>query len=71
MNNLPEGSTAQDFAKYIAENKPHLIEIEEEIQNYCRGYSEGKLIIEVHIRGHNPVKVRFLPQREWNRSKLT
>ena len=69
MNNIPVTS-AEDFVKYIAENKPHLIEIEEEIQQYCRGTSEGKLIIEVHVRGHNPVKVRFLPQREWSR-KLT
>lgn len=70
MNNIPAESAA-DFAKYIAENKPHLIEIEDEIQAYCRGNSEGKILLEIHVRGHNPVKVRFFPQREWNRAKLT
>ena len=68
--NTPAGS-AQDFAKYIAENKPYLIEIEDEIQQYARGNSEGKIQIELHFRGGNVVKVKFFPQREWNRPKLT
>ena len=60
-------TSAEDFAKYIAENKPYLIEIEEEIQNFIRGNPEGKVKIEIHVRGHNVVLVDFWRLRRWKR----
>jgi hypothetical protein len=68
---LPLNTTAQQFAEYIAEHKPYLIEIEEEIQNFCRNESEGKIKLELHIRGKNVVIVDFWKNRRWKRAKLT
>lgn len=71
MSDLPADTSAQDFAKYIVENKPYLIEIEEEVQNCIRGTSEGKVKFEIHIRGGNVVLVDFWRNRRWKRDKLT
>ena len=57
--------SAEEFVRHIAEEKPYLIEIENEILNAARGSSEAKLKIEVHIRGHNVVKVDFWNNRYW------
>ena len=69
--NVPANTSATDFAKYIVENKPYLIEIEEEIQNLCRATSEAKLKLEIHIRGKNVIFVDFWRSRRWKRSSLT
>lgn len=68
--NLP-GTSVEDFVKFIAENKPYLIEIDEEVQEFCRGLSEGKVKLEIHIRGGNVVLVDFWRNRRWKRDKLT
>jgi len=63
---LPEGTSAEDFAEYIATNKPYLIEIEDEIQkmgNY------GEMEISVVIRGGRVEKVSFWKGRIWMRDK--
>lgn len=68
--NIKPAETAEDFAKYIAENKPYLIEIEEEIQNFCRAGSEGKIKLEIHIRGRNVMLVDFWKNRRWKRREV-
>jgi hypothetical protein len=71
MNNpLPKDSSATDFAQYIAENKPYLIEIEEEIQKMGKF---GEMDIKISIRGGRVEKVSFWKGRTWllDRSKLT
>ena len=63
---FPDQTTAEDFAKYIAENKPYLIEIEEEIQkmgNY------GEMELKIFIRGGRVEKVCFWKGRTWLRAK--
>lgn len=60
--NLPINTSAEDFAKYIAENKPYLIEIEDEIQkmgNY------GEMDVHIYIRGGKVEKVMFWKGRTW------
>ena len=64
--------TAEAFAKYIVENKPYLVEIDEAIQTFCRGNSEGKMKLEIHIRGNNVMRVDFWEiTKNWKRPKLT
>lgn len=65
---LPINTSVEDFAKYIAENKPYLIEIEEEIQSFCRSQSEGKIKLEIHVRGKNVMIVDFWNNRRWKRT---
>jgi len=63
---FPNTGSAEDFAKYIADNKPYLIEIEEEIQkmgNY------GEMDIKLNIRGGIVEKVSFWKGRTWLRGK--
>jgi hypothetical protein len=62
---LPKES-AEDFAKYIAENKPHLIEIEEEIQKMGQ---YGEIEVKIGIRGGRVEKVVFWKGRTWLRDK--
>ena len=57
--------TAEEFVRHIAEEKPYLIEIENQILTAARGSSEAKLKMEVHIRGHNIVKVDFWNNTVW------
>jgi len=66
---LPEGTSAEDFAKYIAEEKPYLIEIEDEIQTSLRSGLEGTLKVDIHIRGGNVVNLDFWRRKHWNRYK--
>lgn len=63
---LPSDTTAEDFAKYIAENKPHLIEIEEEIQNMG---NYGEIEVKINIRGGRVEKLSFWKGRTWLRDK--
>jgi len=63
---LPINTTAEDFAKYIAENKPYLIEIEEEIQKMGM---YGEMDIKLSIRGGRVDKVSFWKGRTWLRDK--
>jgi len=65
-NPLPKKSSAEDFAKYVAENKPHLIEIEEEIQKVG---PFGQVEIKVYIRGGRVEKLMFYGGRTWIRGK--
>lgn len=61
-----EQTTAEDFAKYIAENKPYLIEIEDEIQ---RMGEYGEIEVKICIRGKRVDKVQFWRGRTWLRDK--
>lgn len=63
--NLPT-NTAEDFAQYIATNKPYLIEIEEEIQKMGQ---YGEIEIKLSIRGGRVEKVIFWKGRTWLRGK--
>ena len=62
--NVPD--TAEDFAKYIAETKPYLIEIEDHIQK-MGGF--GEVEIKISIRGGRVEKVQFWSGRTWLREK--
>jgi hypothetical protein len=62
---LPKES-AEDFAKYIAENKPYLIEIEEEIQKMGQ---YGEIDVKIGIHGGRVEKVVFWKGRTWLRDK--
>ena len=62
---LPE-TDAKDFARYIAENKPYLIEIEEEVQK-LGGY--GEMDIKLTVRGGMVEKIMFWRGRSWLRDK--
>jgi hypothetical protein len=70
INSLPGDQTAADFAKYIAENKPYLIEIEEEIQKMGKF---GEMEVKICVRGGRVEKVSFWKGRTWllDRNKLT
>lgn len=60
-------TNAEDFARYIAENKPYLIEIEDEVQKMGNfGEIEAKLF----IRGGKVEKVSFWKGRVWLRDKV-
>jgi len=63
---FPTADSAQDFAKWIAENKPHLIEIEEEIQKIGQF---GELEIKLTIRSGTVEKINFYGGRCWLREK--
>ncbi len=62
---LPKTS-AEDFAKYIAENKPYLIEIEEEVQKLGL---YGEMDLKLSIRGGKVDKLSFWRGRTWLRDK--
>lgn len=57
---------AEDFARWVVENKPHLVEIEEEIQK-IGGY--GELEAKMWIRGGKVEKIMFYGGRIWLKSK--
>ena len=57
---------ADDFAKWVVENKPHLVEIEDEIQK-IGGF--GELDVKMWIRGGKVEKIMFYGGRIWLRSK--
>jgi hypothetical protein len=59
---LPINTSAEDFAQYIATNKPYLIEIEEEIQSMG---AYGEIEIKLSIRGGRVEKVTFWKGRTW------
>jgi len=61
-----EQTSAEDFAKYIAENKPYLIEIEEEIQKMGE---YGEIEIKIYIRGKRVDKLIFWKGKTWLRDK--
>ena len=63
---FPTADSAQDFAKWIAENKPHLIEIEEEIQKIGQF---GDLEIKLTVRAGVVEKVNFYGGRCWLKGK--
>ena len=63
---LPGNTTAEDFATYIAQNKPYLIEIEEEIQKMGL---YGEMDIKISIRGGRVEKLQFWKGRTWLRDK--
>lgn len=62
---FPETS-AQDFAQWVATEKPYLIEIEEEIQ--AMGLY-GEMEIKLSIRGGRVEKVQFWKGKTWLREK--
>lgn len=58
--------SAEDFASWVAQNKPYLIEIEEEIQKIGL---YGEMEIKINIRGGRVEKVQFWKGRTWMREK--
>lgn len=62
---FPETS-AEDFAKWVVENKPYLVEIEEEIQQMGQ---YGEMEIKLSIRGGRVEKLAFWKGRTWLREK--
>jgi hypothetical protein len=60
-------TNAEDFARYIAENKPYLIEIEDEVQKMG---SFGEIEVKIYIRGGRVDKVSFWKGRVWLRDKV-
>ena len=60
-------TNAEDFARYIAENKPYLIEIEDEVQKMG---NFGEMEIKLFIRGGRVEKVSFWKGRMWLRDKV-
>ena len=64
--NLPTNTSAEDFAKWVVENKPYLIEIEEEIQKMG---DYGEMEIKLVIRGGRVEKVIFWKGRTWLRDR--
>jgi len=60
-------TNAEDFARYIAENKPYLIEIEEEVQKMGKF---GEMEAHLFIRGGVVEKVAFWNGRMWLRDKI-
>ena len=62
----PQDLQASDFAKWVVENKPHLVEIEDEIQK-IGGF--GELDVKMWIRGGKVEKIMFYGGRIWLRSK--
>lgn len=59
---LPMNTSAEDFAAYIAQNKPYLIEIEDEIQKMGQ---YGEMEIKISVRGGKVEKVMFWKGRTW------
>lgn len=59
-------TTAEDFAKHIAENKPHLIEIEDEIMKMGK---YGEIEVKINIRGGKVEKLSFWKGRTWLRDR--
>ena len=62
---FPETST-ENFAKWVVENKPYLVEIEEEIQKMGQF---GEIEIKLSIRGGRVEKLSFWKGRTWIRGK--
>lgn len=67
---LPINTSAEDFARWVSENKPHLIEIEEQIQKVGL---YGEMDIKVTIRGGKVEKLSFWRGKTWllDKSGLT
>jgi hypothetical protein len=63
---LPIDTSAEEFAQYIATNKPYLIEIEEEIQKMGQ---YGEMEVTISVRGGRVEKVSFWKGRIWLREK--
>ena len=59
---IPPATSAEEFAQYIATNKPYLIEIEEEIQKMGQ---YGEMEIKISVRGGRVEKVMFWKGRTW------
>jgi hypothetical protein len=57
---------AEDFAEWVATNKPHLVEIEEEIQNVGM---YGELDIRISIRAGQVEKLSFYGGKTWLKDK--
>ena len=66
MSIFPESRSAEDFATWIAENKPHLVEIENEIINIGM---YGELDIRVSIRSGQVEKLSFYGGKTWLKDK--
>ena len=64
IKDLP--ADAQNFAAWVAENKPHLLEIEDEIQKIGL---YGEMDIRVTIRGGQVEKLAFYGGRTWLKDK--
>lgn len=62
----PRNLPAEDFAKWVLENKPHLLEIENEI---LAAGNYGEIEIKIHIRGGRVEKLSFWKGRTWLRDK--
>jgi len=60
-------TNAEDFARYIAENKPYLIEIEDEVQKMGKF---GEMEVKLYIRGGRVDKVSFWKGKIWLRDKV-
>ena len=60
-------TNAEDFARYIAENKPYLIEIEDEVQKMGKF---GEIEVKIYIRGGRVDKVSFWKGKIWLRDKV-
>ena len=60
-------TNAEDFARYIAENKPYLIEIEDEVQKMG---NFGEIEVKIYIRGGRVDKVSFWKGKVWLRDKV-
>jgi len=60
-------TNAEDFARYIAENKPYLIEIEDEVQKMGKF---GEIEVKIFIRGGRVDKVSFWKGKIWLRDKV-
>ena len=58
--------SAEDFASWVAKEKPHLVEIEEAIQNIGL---YGELDIRASIRGGRVEKLAFYGGKTWLRDK--
>ena len=56
----------KDFAQWVLENKPHLLEMEDEIQKVG---PFGELEIKVWIRGGKVEKLMFYGGRIWLKGK--
>lgn len=55
-------TSAEDFAAYIAQEKPYLIEIEEQIQKVGK---YGEMEVKVSIRGGRVEKLSFWQGKTW------
>jgi hypothetical protein len=62
---FPTNKPPQDFASWIMENKPHLIEIEEQIQKVGLF---GEMDIKITIHEGQVQKLQFYGGRTWKRS---